>query len=291
MLKKFSWRVSKKEAGTRLLAFIKNKCEEAPSVKAIKRAIDTKCCTVNGQIELFSSCVLSEKDLVCLSADAFFEEKEKSIPVLYEDDDLLVCNKPSGISSEAAEIRPYFSSWKGGWALVHRLDKETSGALIIAKKAPAKVKLLEGFKQRKIHKAYLALVDGVVTKEEGKIENFLGKVGSYQGQTIYAAVDPKKGQRAITHWKCMKRGKSSSLVWCEPLTGRTHQLRVHLSGIGHPILGDAQYGKHFRSPQHPKRNLLHAYQIRFAHPTTGKELKVTAPIPSDFQEILTLLIP
>ena len=270
----------------RLLAFIKSQCEEAPSVKAIKRAIDCKRCTVNRRIETFSSFVLSEGDLVVLSADAFAEEEKKSIPILYEDEDLLVCNKPPGVISDASALRPFFPKWTNQWALVHRLDKETSGALLIAKKSVAKERLLKAFKERTVHKAYLALVDGIVKKESGKIDNHLGKIGSYQGQTIYGQVEPGKGQRAITSWKCMQRGKNVSLIWCEPLTGRTHQLRVHLSAMGHPILGDVQYGKRFRSSLHPPRNLLHAYQIRFPHPTTGKEIKVTAPIPADFKVYL-----
>lgn len=288
---KWQWRVSSAEEGKRLLSFLKEKCLEAPSVKALKRAIDTKCCTVNRRIELRSSLLLEEGDTVALSEVAFQEENKKTVALLplYEDEELFVCNKPSGVVSDNAALRPLIPKWSKSWAIVHRLDKETTGALVIAKTTAMKEKMLEAFKEREIHKVYLAIVDGVVEKEQGKIDNALDKISIQHGQPVYGAVDPKKGKRAVTHWKCLKKGKNASLIWCEPITGRTHQLRVHLSGIGHPILGDVLYGKRFRCPYHPKRNLLHAYQIHFPHPSTGKKLKIIAPIPSDFQEALTEL--
>ncbi len=285
MANNWHWRVSHKQAGMRLLQFLRDVCSEAPSVKALKRAIDNKLCTVNRHIETFSSYTLQENDDVALPKDAF-DEAIKKIPTLFEDEDLLIVNKPVGFVCEASELKRHF---KTKMELVHRLDKETSGVLILAKKAKIKEKLMEQFKQRVVRKVYLALVDGTVKKDEDLIDNHLGKKHCYQGQTIYAAVDSKKGQRAITFWKCLKRGKEASLLSCEPRTGRTHQLRVHLSGIGHPILGDVQYAKRFRSTLRPKRNMLHAYSISFAHPTTGKEVKVVAPIPADFKQCMDKL--
>ena len=292
MKSRSQWRVSKDLAGMSLLSFLKEKCVAAPSVKALKRAIDAKSCSVNGRIEIFSSFSLSENDLVSLSEGAFevkTRSKKTKLSVLYEDDELLICNKSAGVTSEKSSVLPLLPSSKKSWELVHRLDKETTGALIIAKTSSMKQKMMELFRQRKVQKAYLAIVDGVMAKEEGTIDNFLGRIHSYQGQTIYGAVDPKKGLHAITHWKCLKRAKTASLVWCEPLTGRTHQLRVHFSGIGHPILGDTQYGKRFRCSLQQKRNLLHAYQIRFVHPSTGDQMKVIAPIPADFKQALDTL--
>lgn len=278
----FKWRVSKKQAGTRLLQFLRENCLQAPSVKAIKRAIESKLCTVNNQTQTFSSHVLEEGDTVTLNPQAFDqEEKPLNATILYEDKDLLIVNKPSGMVCDPKMIK--------GAAPVHRLDKETSGVLILAKTPEGKEGMLALFKERAIHKLYLALVDGVPTKSEGTIDNYLGKKHSYQGQTVYGSVDAKKGQRAITHWKCLKKGSSASVLCCEPYTGRTHQLRVHLSGMGHPILGDTQYGKKFTCPLKPQRNLLHAYSIAFKHPKTGKAMKVIAPIPPDFKAALETL--
>lgn len=277
------WRVSRKEAGTRLLQFLRDKCPEAPSVKALKRALDGKLCTVNGRIETFSSYTLEENDLVNLS-DIPVEKKEMRVSILYEDDEILVANKPAGMLTD---LRALQKALNQPLILVHRLDKETSGALILAKTPKAKDKMVDLFKVHKVRKHYLAIVDKPLEKAEGKIENFLGKKHSYQGQTIYGAVDEKKGQRAITYWKRLAQCKSASVVLCEPYTGRTHQLRVHLSGMGHPILGDVQYGKKFMSGYKPRRNLLHAYSIAF--PFNGKDLKIVAPIPSDFREALAAL--
>ncbi len=285
---KLCWRVSKKQAGMRLLQFLRQNCSEAPSVKAIKRAIDSKHCMINNRIETFSSYLLEENDVVVLKESAFKKtERLKSTPlmILYEDEELLIINKPAGIVCDAS-IKKSFPGVKGYLDLVHRLDKETSGALILAKTPQAKKKMESLFKERAVHKLYLAIVDGVTANDEGTIDNFLGKKYSYQGQTVYGPTSENKGQRAITSWKCLNRGKSASVVCCEPLTGRTHQLRVHLSAMGHPILGDSQYGNKFICPLKPSRNLLHAYSLTFKHPSTGKMIKAIAPIPRDFKEAL-----
>jgi len=282
------WRVKSKEAGIRLLQFLREHCAEAPSVKAIKRAIEFKRCTVNGQIVTFSSRVLKENDLVVLSKGAFQEKEKETAKILFEDKDLLILNKPPDVVSDIRSLCALFPHHKS-LHLVHRLDKETSGALLLAKTEKMKEEMIDLFKKREIHKVYLALVDGVVSKEEGKIDNYLGVKHAYQGQTIYGSVDPKKGKRAITLWKCLKRGKNVSLLLCDLHTGRTHQLRAHLSGMGHPILGDVQYGKRFRSELKPERHLLHAYEISFSHPRTGEKIHIKAPIPSDFKKILEKL--
>jgi 23S rRNA pseudouridine955/2504/2580 synthase len=276
----------------RLLQFLREVYQDAPSVKAIKRAIDGKLCTVNRRIENFSSYILEENDLVALRS-ALTEKteapKEIKFSILYEDPEYLIINKPAGIVSDTRSIRSHLPEYKEALELVHRLDKETSGALILAKSAEAKEKMITLFTDHKLKKLYLALVDGVVAKEAGTVDNHLGKKHSYDGQTIYGTVSENKGQRAITHWKCVKRGKTASVIYCEPFTGRTHQLRVHLSTMGHPILGDIQYGKKFTCAFKPQRNLLHAYRIDFKHPTTGKPIQVTAPIPHDFKLALAAL--
>jgi 23S rRNA pseudouridine955/2504/2580 synthase len=280
MQNKERWRISKKQAGMRLLQFLRDNCPSAPSVKALKRAIDGKLCMVNKQIETFSSYTLEENDVVVLSSKAFEEPKKVcKIPVLYEDKHLLVINKPAGLVSDRTSLNTSFE-------LVHRLDKETSGVLILAKSTKAKEQMAALFKERKVHKLYLALVDGIVDKEEGTIDNYLGQRSAFQGQTVYGTVPRQEGQRAITHWQFLKKGKGATLVRCMPHTGRTHQLRAHLSGMGHPILGDTQYGKQFVCAFKPQRNLLHAYSVAFPHPVTQEEIKVIAPIPVDFKQAL-----
>ncbi|MBX3719313.1 MAG: RluA family pseudouridine synthase [Parachlamydiales bacterium] len=280
------------EEGMTLLSFLRLHCPDAPSVKAIKRAIDKKSCSVNGRIETFSSHPLKKGDKVRfdLSSLSATAKEEKYQPgILYEDEVLLICNKPAGMVCENRIFNQALPQYLGKLLLVHRLDKETSGVLILAKDGAVLEKMISLFKEHAVRKLYLALVDKTVKKEKGKVDNYLGKKSAYQGQTIYGEVDRKKGQHAITLWKCLKSVKTASLLLAEPVTGRTHQLRVHFSLMGHPILGDAQYGKAFSCKLHPKRHLLHAYSIRFTHPLNKKEIEAIAPIPSDFQEALSQL--
>ncbi len=277
------WRVDKAQAGMSLLRFLQKHYPQAPSIKAIKRAIDGKFCSVNGRIETFSSFALKAGDRVLLREAAFQKKQGPTQPaLLYEDEALCILAKPPFVVCDPKSIGAICP----GMHLVHRLDKETSGVLILAKTLAVQKKMLALFKERLIAKLYIAIVDGVLEADEGTIDNFLHKKLSLQGQAIYAENHKKQGQRAITYWKCLKRGKSASVARCEPYTGRTHQLRVHLSGIGHPILGDIQYGKKFLCPVVPNRNCLHAYCVSFNHPTTGQPLKVIAPIPHDLKQVL-----
>lgn len=256
--------VSSQDSGMKLLAFLRKHYTDAPSVKALKRAIDTKGCVVNGRIDTISTRTLSAGDHIIIELD----EKTKTPSVLYEDDELLICNKPAGIVSEAKQFPG---------KLVHRLDKETSGVLILAKTEDARQKMIELFSQKKVHKQYLAIVNGEVKKREGTIISLLAKKHSFQGQTIYGT--GLQGQEAITRWKCLGVGKRASLLLCEPVTGRTHQLRVHLKEMGHPILGDTQYGD--KSSAY-RRHMLHAWKIAFG------DIEVIAQIPEDFLEALRM---
>ncbi|MEN9344089.1 MAG: hypothetical protein RLZZ453_876 [Chlamydiota bacterium] len=276
----FKWRVSPLQAGMRLLSFLREQCKDASSVKALKRAIDNKCCLVNGNIETFSSFELHAGDEVTVDLT---ETVIAPCTVLYEDDALVAIHKRAGVVTSLEEL-----GIKNGF-LVHRLDKETSGVLLIAKTAEVKTCLEALFKERKMRKLYLAIVDGKMEKKEGIIDRAIGKKGSYAGQTVYGVVPPDEGARAITHFQTLCLGNKASLVACEPKTGRTHQLRVHLQALSHPILGDRQYCKKFSCSYAPKRNLLHAYEVQFTHPLTKAPIKIVAPIPSDFKEAMDAL--
>ena len=280
------WRVSQEEIGMSLLAFLRKKNPDAISVKSLKRAIDGKRCTVNGKIETFSSHPLKKGDLVSWNAVARDNARKRSLLVLYEDQDLLIVDKPAGL---VCENRYFIPLLKQRASLIHRLDKETSGIVMLAKHAEIMEEMIALFREKKILKKYLAVVDGNVVQKEGKIENFLRKKAHcIPGQVMYE-VTRGKGALAITCWKCLKTVKNASLILCEPITGRTHQLRIHLSAMGHPILGDIQYGKRFRCPLHPERQLLHAYSIAFIHPKTRQPIFVESPIPLDFEEALKAL--
>lgn len=279
------WIVTSQEAGMKLIAFLTHRVEEKYSARFLKRLIEHNGCQINGRIERFASTAVHQGDHICL----YLEQVEappralESQRILYEDDSLLVYNKPAGVNSDEKGILPLLKAHDASLQLVHRLDRDTTGVLILAKGPEVFEKLVAQFKQFHVQKRYQAIVDGIVSQPKGVIENYLGKKRAYAGQTLWGAVAPEKGLHALTEWQRLKVGKKASLLACMPKTGRTHQIRVHLAEIGHPILGDFQYGKQFQSPYHPPRYLLHASDIHFLHPMTGKHLDLTAPLPDDFK--------
>ncbi|HSX03734.1 MAG TPA: RluA family pseudouridine synthase [Rhabdochlamydiaceae bacterium] len=271
-MKTFRLEVKPKDHGAGLLSFLRDKCKgQQISVKALKRAIDEKKCTVNGRVEYFSTHHLSSGDRIELK---FSDEKKSlgALSTLFEDESLLICNKPAGLVCTANMNAHH---------LIHRLDKETSGVLIFAKTDSMKEKMVELFVKRRIQKHYLAIVDGWIS-EEGKMDDFLVPKTSYDGGVIYTLSKKKAGKRAITLWKCLKKGNHASLALIEPITGRTHQIRVQFHAISHPILGDWQYAKEFVCLYRPMRHLLHSYQVNFIHPITHEKVEVTAELPQDF---------
>jgi 23S rRNA pseudouridine1911/1915/1917 synthase len=178
--------------------------------------------------------------------------------------------------------------------IVHRLDKDTSGLLVVAKEEGALLALSRQFKSRKVKKEYLALVRGEVSKDEGEIEVPIGRDMKDRKKM---GVRTGKARAALTRYVVKERFPGFTLLEVAPETGRTHQIRVHLAYIGHPILGDPVYTGRRRSeksqePGEPivaNRQMLHAWRLGFAHPKTGEYQVFEAPPPSDFQEILKIL--
>ncbi|NGX46083.1 MAG: Ribosomal large subunit pseudouridine synthase C [Chlamydiae bacterium] len=266
--------VTPKHSGLTLLAYLREVYEEAPSVKAIKRSIDNKGVTINGRVERFSTYKVRAGEVVELHLKE--EKRPPAAAILYEDDALKVIDKPPGALSENP---------------LHRLDKETSGVLVLAKSKEAFEALYLQFKERKAEKLYLAIVDGRVEEDAFQVDNFLGVKKRYSGGTIYGSVAPKLGKRAITRFKCLVKSKEATFLECQPKTGRTHQIRVHLKERGHPVLGDWQYGQTFQCPLRPERHLLHAYKLVLDHPETGERVTFKAPLPKDFLEVQKKLFP
>lgn len=289
-----SWRVAKEESGTKLLQFLQNKLGKEFSLRKLKQALEHNLCLVNGRGEHFASTVVGWGDEVEFVIERMVLKTSKKVPILpailYEDEDFLLINKPSGISSDDLTLLKFLKTKESHseLALAHRLDKETSGVLAFTKTARAKEALYKLFKQRKVFKRYLAIVAGFPAKSSGRIDNFLGKIADYEGQNLWGIVDQNKGMRAVTDWQCLSRGKHATFISCAPLTGRTHQIRVHLASIGHPILGDKLYNK-LKNAYHPNRSLLHASEIGFTNPFSGKQLAITAPLPLDFIEAAAVL--
>ena len=239
------------------------------------------------------------------------------ITVLYEDDDLMVIDKEAGMV-----VHPAFGNWTGTLAnailhhlgkeaddldktdlrpgIVHRLDKDTSGLIIIAKNPVALHKLARQFAQRQVEKVYKAIVWGVPKAESGTIKTNIGR--SHKNRKVMAnfPYEGAEGKHAITDYKVVEKLAYFALMDMTLHTGRTHQIRVHLQHLGHPILGDETYGGAtprvlaFSKSESFTRNLLelmgrqalHAQTLRFRQPTTGKPLAFTAPLPTDMQAVL-----
>lgn len=290
-MKPFAFDVSERESGSKLLAFLKSQLGPQIPARQLKRSLDAGRCRLNGRVERFGSKLVGrgdhiDFDLLQETRQELQEDSQESY--LYVDDDIIAYNKSSGIISEDKKLQASIHAKYDTTILLHRLDRETSGVLLFARNTATETAMLELFKQRHIEKKYLAIVDGIPAKE-GVVDNFLGKVNAYQGQTLWGAVEKEKGRWACTRWHVEKSHKDVSLLTCFPETGRTHQIRVHLSSIGHPILGDHQYGRTFRSSFSAPRLLLHAAEISFLHPTTKKEVSIKAPLPLDFEEAMEQL--
>ena len=219
------------------------------------------------------------------------EAQDIPLTILYQDADLAVVVKPCGMVVHPAagnedgtlvnallhhldslggiggELRP---------GIVHRLDKDTSGLLLVAKNDAAQLALSEQLSGRKMEKHYRALVEGNLSQDEGRIEAAIARSKKDRKKM---AVDPE-GREAITEWTVLARGRGVTLVDVHILTGRTHQIRVHMKHIGHPVCGDPIYG----SPKGAKvsRLMLHAYSLAFTHPRTGERMVFTAPLPEEF---------
>ncbi len=285
------WIVSPAEAHQRLGLFLREKFNGRYSAKLLKRWVDGNRCEINGVVERFASRQVLAGDRVSLRVPKNAEPvpKREADPgrILYEDTDILLYNKPTAVTSEA--LVPILEKSFGPIQLVHRLDRDTSGVMLFSRNGKAKQAIEDLFRQRTVIKTYLAIVDGTPKPSHGVIKNYLGKLHSYEGQAIWGAVAEAKGQYAETTWHCISYGPQAALVMCHPKTGRTHQIRVHMKELGHPILGDYQYARRPVCQYRPLRPLLHAYKIEFPHPISKESLVVSAPIPEDFQQALVEL--
>jgi 23S rRNA pseudouridine1911/1915/1917 synthase len=243
-------------------------------------------------------------------APAVAAPQDLPLRILYEDGDLVVVDKAAGMVVHPAaghadgtlvnallyrlkdlggiggELRP---------GVVHRLDKDTSGCLVVAKNEEALAALQIAFKGRAVKKTYLALVHGTPKRAEGTIETLYGR-HPVQRKRFTGKV--KSGKRAVTAYRVRERYEGSALLEVDLLTGRTHQVRAHLSELGHPLLCDALYGGARKAKgalaeaQHAlRRQALHAWKLAFAHPRTGQPLSFEAPLPPDFTRALELLRP
>jgi 23S rRNA pseudouridine955/2504/2580 synthase len=216
------------------------------------------------------------------------------LPVLYEDEHILAVNKPSGLAVHGGSgiAHGAIERLRSGrpqakfLELAHRLDRETSGVLLLAKKRSALTALHEDLRSRSMDKRYIVAVAGRVRDEKRRVKVALRKFSTGEGERR-VAVDEHEGQEAETIFRRLARNDEFTLLEAELLTGRTHQIRVHLAHIGHPVLGDDKYGDFALNKTLRKRGLkrmfLHAARLAFSHPASGKQVIVEAPLPADLE--------
>ena len=309
--KSFTIRVFPKDHGKRLDQFL-SQTDLNLSRSQAKKLIEEKIILLN-QKSAKPSVHLKPGDLISgfLPKPKPLSLKPESIPlnILYEDPSMIVVDKPSGMVVHPAVGNPSgtlvnalldhckdLSGINGVLrpGIVHRLDKETSGVMVVAKEDEAYRQLTKQFKNRTVEKVYLAIAVGQFKQEEGLID---APIGRHPKERKRMSLRAKKARRAITRWKRVEDLDGFSLLEISPQTGRTHQIRVHLSAMGHPLLGDVLYGRKGRLGSITKpflkecakrmnRQALHAHRLVFDHPRTGERVRFESPLPQDMWEVL-----
>lgn len=294
------WTVEENYAGTRLDAAISQKFQNRISRTKAQEMIKSGEITIESQ-PTKANLKLKGGETIEIK----FPEQEKEItvtatqldfPILFEDDEMIVINKPSGLvvhpgagreshtvvsailshtslSPIGAPVRP---------GVVQRLDKETSGIMVLAKTSRAHKALVESFSSHKLDKEYLAIIQGHIVNKKGRIEVAIDRDRIHRKRM--KATTPEKGRMAISSFEVIEYLKSTSFVKVAIETGRTHQIRVHMAFTGHPLIGDTMYGAR-KLPQN-KQHFLHSYRLVINHPVSGKEMEFKAKVPEKFKSEL-----
>lgn len=293
-----AYRFTADEAGVRLDKYVGDKCPELSRTYAQKLIADGLI-RVNGGV-VKAGFRLSAGDRVDIvippAVPSPLSPEAMPLDILYEDDDLLVVNKPPGLAVHPApglrghtllnailfhfpHLADIGQSLRPG--VVHRLDKDTSGVMLVAKNGAAQANLVDQFKNRAVVKVYMALVKGRLTPEDGIIEAPLGR--DSRNRKRMAVVGESRGREARTRYHVVKYTDGYTLLEVSPETGRTHQIRVHLKAIGYPVVGDPVYGV---KSEHLSRQFLHACRLGFKLPSTGEYVEFTAELPTDLAQAL-----
>lgn len=286
----------------RLDTYIASKCNNL-SRNTIQRLIENGNILVNGKIKKVSYKIqMGDNIEITIPEAQELDIKPEKIPldVVYEDRDIIVVNKPKGLVVHPANGNPdgtlvnaIMELCKGSLSgiggeirpgIVHRLDKDTSGLLIVAKNDEAHINMSNQIKNREVKKIYIALVRGIVGENEVTINMPIGR--SIKDRKKMAV--RKEGKEAVTHFKVLKRYGKYTLLEIKIDTGRTHQIRVHMSEIGHPVVGDMVYSNG-KNEFGVEGQMLHAKSLDFKHPLTGKEMHLEAELPDYFKAVLNKL--
>jgi len=287
--------------GVRLDKFLADKTDKTRSF--IQKAIDDGCVMINGKTALGKTKVKLNDEIDFEEPEATTAEiKPQDIPleIVYEDDDLIIINKPKGMVVHPAPGNPDNTLVNAVMAhcgdrlstinsvvrpgIVHRIDKDTSGLLVIAKNDESHLKLSEQFKVHSIERVYTAVVKGKFRETTGTVN---APIGRHPVHRKKMAVTDKNSKSAVTHFEVLEELSGYSLVKCKLETGRTHQIRVHMSYIGHTLLGDTLYGD--KNKLKIEGQVLHAGVLGFNHPRTGEFMRFESPLPEEFQRILNII--
>lgn len=312
--------VDKGQEPLRIDKFLLKKLQHT-SRNRIQRAADAGFVHVNDK-PVKSNYRVRPLDVITLMLDRplydnTIEPEDIPLDIIYEDSELMVINKPAGLV-----VHPGCGNWHGtlvnavAWhlkdvptydpndpevGLVHRIDKDTSGLLVIAKTPNAKTKLGLQFFNKTTHRSYNALVWGNLTEDNGRIEGNIGRDPKERMRMTVFPPDSETGKHAVTHYHVMERFGYVTLVECVLETGRTHQIRAHMKHIGHPLFADERYGgteilRGNRTGSYRQfidncfktcpRQALHAKTLGFIHPTTGKQMDFTSPLPDDMERLI-----
>ncbi len=307
--------VTEEGAGARLDAFVASKADLTRS--AAVKLMESGYITVGGIAvqKNYRLCVGDTVEVILPEAEPS-EALPENIPldVVYEDEDLIVINKPVGMVVHPAAGNPNGTlvnallyhcgaslSGIGGVirpGIVHRIDKDTSGLLVVAKNDAAHLFLAEQLKEHRIRRTYYAVVIGNLREDAGTVNQPIGRHPVDRKRMAVIQNADYRSREAVTHWRVLARaqadGTAFTLVQCNLETGRTHQIRVHLSFLGHPLLGDSLYGgDRTRFEAHHRALItgqcLHAGELSFVHPRTGEEVSFTAPMPQELRRVVKLL--
>ena len=297
MEEKIRIEVENLEKNERIDKYLSSKLDDSFSRAKIQKLIDEELILVNDKI-IKSSYKVSNGDVILITdkeEDMSVKPEKMNIDIVYEDDDVMVINKKSGVVVHPAPgnysgtlvnglmyLSKDLSHVNGEFrpGIVHRIDKDTSGLLIVAKNDKAHRILAEELKEKKIKRKYIALVSGVINHDIGEIDAPIGRDPSERKKMCVTSTNSKD---AITHFRVLERYKNASLIECELETGRTHQIRVHMKYINHPVINDPVYGKNNHGEF---GQLLHAKEITFTHPTTKEVMTFSCEVPEEFNKIL-----
>lgn len=270
----------------------------------LQKLIKENAVSVNGAPVKANYRVKAEDEIVFFLPEAVepdIEPEDISLSILYEDEDLLFINKPKGMVVHPAaghysgtvvnavlyHCRGHLSGINGVMrpGIVHRIDKDTTGSLVICKTDAAHADVARQLKEHTINRKYRALVHGLFAEEEGTVDT---PIGRHPTERKKMAAGVSNGRTAVTHYQVLQRFEGYTYLECRLETGRTHQIRVHMASIGHPLLGDEVYGNR-KSPFKLEGQTLHAMTLGLQHPRDGRYLEIEAPLPDYFVHLLQIL--